>query len=238
MTNKISSLFTSQINRLVPYLTPRAGLISLLALGALSALVYFFLRNPQLPPVTPPLSPRNEEDHERPLENPAPFERTAAASSVFLPLSEDLHFKDNVQAIVNFPVKEAAQIESIDGKLERTDDYLRPTIRTKLPETLCVITNTFLIAFQQFERAKSTIEMLVDPKEKLSHLHSLCDLLTQEVNLLTGLGNICQIYLQRSQNSPGKEELVDLVAFYNNKTSAITTHCMQYERLILSLQAN
>ncbi len=50
MINKLSSFFSSQINQIRPYLTPRVGLVSFVALGALSTLAFFFLRRkPTIP---------------------------------------------------------------------------------------------------------------------------------------------------------------------------------------------
>jgi hypothetical protein len=58
MINKVSSEFASRIGRYVPYITPRAGLTTALAIGALGALLYFFQKKPQLPPITrTPLPP-------------------------------------------------------------------------------------------------------------------------------------------------------------------------------------
>jgi hypothetical protein len=109
MVNKISSLFTSQISRLRPYLTPRASLISMVALGALATLVYFLRRKlsnlpifyqhqPNIPPAaaTPPPAPLSTS-------NSASILFSATSNAVPVPLETPAKLPSSSSVLLNVP---------------------------------------------------------------------------------------------------------------------------------------
>jgi len=241
MVNKTSSSFSPPLHLIAPYLTPRVIIISLVALGAISAIAYLIRQAISSHPVTPPASPRQPTAHESPSVSFKRNREIIAASllTISTQVSQTTHFKENVQAIIDFPEDQFAEISSFeDGILDRADKIFGRFERedgTTLDGTVETIKGVFFKASSFFEETLTAAKEKLESEDKIQFLLPLSEALTQETALLEGVGRIQRVYQERNKrrDSAGRQTLNDL---YENRKEANQLHLQQYQKLIQTLQ--
>lgn len=192
-----------------------------------------------IPPDNAPANAQasNELEPIEPIQAALPSPIASPATAQSIDVAVDSLFEANVQAIVDFPEEENAQIKAVQGKLRRTNGVLFPYYAmagTQLHDTVPVIAKTFQTACSEFNRLYANVSQQPSAEEKIKNIRPLTDAFLREMNLLKGLDNIKAIYNTRYKNQPhdGLEKLNELS---KQVETGIKEHADKYHKLTQEL---